>query len=145
MRISRFPVGKSPADVRQRREAQTDTTSAAVLICEDEVTLRELIRVSLGSGFRFLEAESGTEALELIRRHRPDAVVLDVMLPGMNGLDVLREIRADGAISTTRVVAVSAWIHLEGEALAAGADSFIAKPFDPDVLRARVEELLGPR
>jgi CheY-like chemotaxis protein len=131
--------------VRPRDEAQTDTPSATVLICEDEAPLRELIRISLGSGYRFLETENGTEALELVRRQHPDIVVLDVMLPGMSGLDVLRAIRDDPSLTATQVIAVSAWIHLEGETLAAGAGSFLAKPFDPDVLRARVEELLGAR
>ena len=113
-----------------------------VLICEDEVPLRELIRISLGPGYRYLEAEEGHEALRLARAERPDVMVLDVMLPGLGGLDVLRELRSEPVTSATPVPVVSAWTDRAEEALAAGADAFMPKPFDPDELRARVEELL---
>ena len=121
------------------------TPAATVLICEDEEPLRELIRVSLGRSHRFFEAKDGKTALKLVREHRPDVVVLDVMLPGISGLDVLRALRSDPELGGARVVAISAWVHLEGETLAAGADGFVGKPFDPQELRSTVENLLsGP-
>ena len=116
---------------------------STVLICEDEDPLRELVRLSLGDSHRFFEARDGRTALELVRERRPDVVVLDVMLPGVSGLDVLRALRADPELAGTRVVAISAWVHLEGEALAAGADGFVGKPFDPQELRSTVENLLS--
>jgi DNA-binding response OmpR family regulator len=116
-----------------------------VLICEDEAALRELIRVSLGPGYRYLEAEDGHEALRLVRAERPDLVVLDLMLPGLHGLDVLRALRRDPAMSATPVAVISAWSDVEAHALAAGANVFLPKPFDPDELRARVEEMLRSR
>ena len=119
--------------------------AATVLICEDEEPLRELIRISLGSSHRFFEAGDGRTALDLAREHRPDVIVLDVMLPRVSGLDVLRAVRSDPELAGTRVVAISAWVHLEGETLAAGADGFVGKPFDPQELRSAVENLLsGP-
>lgn len=138
-------VGPSPADVIDPKVTDSRTPAATVLICEDEAPLRELVRLSLGSHYRFLEARDGRTALELVRKHRPDVVVLDVMLPGVSGLEVLRAVRSDPELRGTRVVAISAWVHLEGEALAAGADSFVGKPFDPQELRSAVENLLsGP-
>ena len=116
-----------------------------LLIVEDEAPLRELLRVSLGDRFDYLEAADGREALELAERHRPSLVVLDMMLPGVTGLDVLRTLRADAALAKIPVVGVSAWVHLEPEALEAGADRFVPKPFDPDALRTTVVELLDPQ
>ena len=116
-----------------------------VLICEDEELLRELIRLSLGDSHRVIEATDGRTALALVREHRPAVIVLDVMLPGVSGLDVLRTLRADPELAATRVVALSAWVHLEGETLAAGADHFLGKPFDPEDLRACVEKLISSR
>ena len=63
------------------------TPAATILICDDEPNLRELMRVSLGPDYSFVEAGDGTEAIELIERLRPDLVLLDVMMPGTSGLD----------------------------------------------------------
>jgi two-component system, OmpR family, response regulator MtrA len=136
-------VGPSPADVIDPNVTDSANPPARVLICEDEEPLRELIRVSLGDSHRFFEAKDGRTALELVREHRPDVIVLDVMLPGVSGLDVLRAVRSDPELADTRVVAISAWVHLEGEALAAGADGFVGKPFDPQELRSTVENLIS--
>ncbi len=118
------------------------TPSRTILICEDEPALRELIRVSLGGGFGFLEADDGMAALELARAHHPDVVVLDLMLPGLSGLDVLAELRAEEDGGATPVVVISAWGDARDQAFAAGADRFVLKPFDPDDLRALVQELV---
>jgi CheY-like chemotaxis protein len=121
----------------ERGEPQT------ILIAEDEDTLRELVRVSLGGGYRYAEAADGVEALSALRALRPDLLVLDLMLPRLAGADVLAELRGDPAIRDTPVVVITAWSHAEDSALAAGADRFLAKPFDPDDLKAVVEDLLG--
>ncbi len=117
-------------------------TARTILICEDEAALRELVRVSLGNGYGFLEAQDGHEALELAREHKPDVVVLDLMLPGLSGLDVLAQLRAESNDSKLPVVVISAWGDARDEAFAAGADRFVLKPFIPDDLRAVVEELV---
>ena len=127
----------------QSNQTPPGTPLPTVLICEDEEPLRELIRLSLGDAHRFLEAADGRNVLDLVREERPDVVLLDVMLPGVSGLDLLRELRADPALADTRVVAVSAWVHLEGEALAAGADCFLGKPFEPEALRSCVQRMLS--
>jgi DNA-binding response OmpR family regulator len=118
------------------------TTTRTILICEDEAALRELIRVSIGSGFGFLEATDGVEALEMAHEHHPDVVVLDLMLPGVSGLDVLSQLRAEANGANLPIVVISAWGDAREDALAAGADRFVLKPFIPDDLRAVVEELV---
>jgi putative two-component system response regulator len=116
-----------------------------ILICEDEAALRELVRAILGPRYAFAEADRGEEALELAREVRPDLVVLDLMLPGKSGLEVLAELRSDSVSGETPVVVVTAWTHAEEAVLKAGADRFIPKPFEPELLQTTVEELLATR
>jgi two-component system alkaline phosphatase synthesis response regulator PhoP len=121
------------------------SVTKTILICEDEEALRELVRVSLGDGYHFAEAADGVESLELIRELEPDLVVLDLMLPRKSGVEVLADLRRDRSIRNTPVVVITAWTHAQQAAVAAGADRFVPKPFDPDELRAVVGELLRGR
>ena len=116
-----------------------------ILICEDEEPLRELVRAALGNGYRFAEAIDGREALDLARTLQPDLIVLDVMLPGTSGLDVLATLREDEVTGRIPVVVITAWTHAQQEVLDAGAQRFVSKPFDPDSLKAIVDELLEVR
>ena len=126
-------------------EPDIDTAADAptILVCDDDPPLRELVRAVLGPGYQFVEAADGTEALAAARDVAPDVMVLDVMLPGINGIDVLKELRSDERIADIPVVVITAWSHAEAEAWAAGADRFVSKPFDPDELCRAVEELLA--
>ena len=117
--------------------------TATILVCDDDPSLRELVRAVLGPRYRFVEAADGTEALTLAREDRPDLIVLDVMLPGRSGIEVLEELRSDVDLSMIPVVVITAWSHAEVDAEVAGADRFVSKPFDPDELSSAVEELLG--
>jgi len=129
---------------RARADAAARPSPArTILICEDEPTLRELVRAVLGPGYRYVEAADGAEALELAASTVPDLVLLDLMLPGTSGFDVLKRIRATPALAATPIVILTAWTHVEPAALAAGADRFVPKPFEPDALEAIVRELLG--
>lgn len=114
-----------------------------VLICEDDRNLRTLVRLALGNGFRFVEAADAPSVLDLLRRSKPDLIVLDLMLPGKSGLELLADIRRAEDGASTPVVVISAWAHSDAAALEAGADRFVAKPFDPNDLQATVVELLG--
>lgn len=116
-----------------------------ILICEDEEPLRELMRAALGDDYRYVEAIDGPSALERARELAPDLVVLDVMMPGTSGLDVLAALRNDPATGTIPVIVITAWTHAQQEALDAGAERFVSKPFDPDELKAIVDELLAAR
>jgi len=114
-----------------------------ILICEDEPALRELVRASLNGGYRFAEASDGFVALRLAQELTPDAVILDLMLPGLSGLDVLAGLREDERLRHTRVLVVTAWSETREDIVAAGADDFLPKPFEPDVLKAKLESLLA--
>jgi DNA-binding response OmpR family regulator len=124
---------------------RSDTAHAVktILVCEDDPNLRTLVKLALGDGYRVVEAADGPTALDLIGAERPDLVVLDLMLPGRSGLEILSEIRSGSGNEHLPVIVISAWSHSDGAAVAAGADRFIAKPFDPIDLEAAVAELLN--
>lgn len=111
------------------------------LLVEDEQALRELMRFHLGlAGFQVAEESDGRRALERLRETAFDLVLLDVMLPGLDGIGVCRALRAGGANTGTPVVMVTA---LDGESdtvlgLESGADDYITKPFGVRELMARV-------
>jgi CheY-like chemotaxis protein len=121
--------------------------SPTILICDDEPSLRELMRISLEPDYAFAEAADGTEAIEQIDRVRPDLVLVDVMMPGQSGLAVIEHLRRDPEHARTPVIVVSAFSSERDRlaALEAGATGFVGKPFDPDELRSLVEELLALR
>lgn len=119
-----------------------------VLVVDDVPETRQLMRRILERDhLRVVEAASGEEAIRTIVGSRPDAVVLDLRLPGMSGLDVARAIRAhpDEAIAATPLLACSASIQHEirRDALAAGCDDFQGKPFDIGTFVNRVRDLIG--
>ena len=126
--------------------AIAETAAKTVLICEDDPNLRTLVRLALGDdGYRFFEAPDGPSGLALARRTQPDLIVLDLMLPGRSGLDVLRELRNARDFAETPVIVISALarpIDL-AQAEVAGADHYLVKPFRVDALADSVCELIG--
>jgi CheY-like chemotaxis protein len=119
--------------------------AATILLCDDEEVLRHLVRATLDNGeYSIVEAADGDEALELARRTSPDLIVLDMMMPGRTGLDVLRDLRAEPKFATTPVVMLTARARSSDREAAAeaGADRYLAKPFSPLELISVVEELL---
>jgi two-component system, OmpR family, alkaline phosphatase synthesis response regulator PhoP len=116
-----------------------------ILVVEDESEIRELIRYNLErEGFTVEERGDGAAALTRIRQHPPDLVVLDLMLPGMPGLELCRQLRADAELANLPILVVTARgsevdrvIGLE-----MGADDYVVKPFSPRELVARVRALL---
>jgi CheY-like chemotaxis protein len=120
------------------------TQSTRILICDDEPLLRQLMRVALVGAYDFEEAGSVEEALDVARAFRPDVALIDVMMPGGSGLEIVKLLREDPVLHRARTVVISAFAGEDDrrEAQAAGADAFIAKPFDPDELSAIVAGLL---
>ena len=116
---------------------------ATVLICDDEPSLRELIRISLDGPYEFVEADDGEESLELARSVRPDVIILDMMMPRRSGLEVLTELRRDEDLADTRVIVLTAQPATREQALRAGADVVMVKPFEPEQIAAAVEEVLA--
>jgi CheY-like chemotaxis protein len=115
---------------------------ATVLICDDEPTLRELIRVSLDGAYDFVEVDDGISCLESIRQRRPDLVVLDLMIPRRHGLDVLDDIRSDDDMRETPVLVLTAQPASADDAMRRGATRVLGKPFEPDALDAAVKDIL---
>src|SRR5919198_2870093 len=115
-----------------------------ILVVDDEPPLRELIRVSLGNRYEFTEAADAEEAWAEAQSRRPDLVVLDIMLPGRSGLELLRQFKADAELARVPIVVLSAWTTEQDtrDALEAGANAFFPKPFAPDELARVVDVLL---
>ncbi len=118
---------------------------ATVLICDDEPSVRELIRVSLDGAYSFAEADDGEMSLEIARRLKPDVVILDIMMPRRNGLDVLSELRRDEGLAATAVIVLTAQPAMRDAALSHGADVVMVKPFEPHQITAAVAEVLANR
>ena len=118
-----------------------------LLIVDDEDGVRALVRMTLDSGvYEIFEASEGFEALDLAREHRPDLVLLDVMLPDVSGMDVCRKIKDDPDLASTTVVMLTARAQTNdvGDAEEAGADGYFTNPFSPIALTHKVESILGP-
>ena len=118
---------------------------ATVLICDDEPSLRELIRLSLDGPYEFVEADDGEESLELARSLRPDVVILDMMMPRLSGLEVLSALRQEEELADMRVIVLTAQPATREQALRAGADIVMVKPFEPERIAAAVEDVLADR
>jgi CheY-like chemotaxis protein len=117
---------------------------ATVLICDDEPSLRELIRISLVDGpYEFVEADDGEESLELARRVRPDVVILDMMMPRRTGLEVLNALRQEAELAEIPVIVLTAQPATREQALRAGADVVMVKPFEPEQIATAVQEVLA--
>ena len=118
---------------------------ARILIVDDEERNRRLFAAMLeAEGYMALEAADGTQALELARQSLPDLVLLDIMMPGMDGYEVARALKADAATKAIPVVMVTALDDRESRlrGLEAGAEEFVTKPVDRNELRIRVRNLL---
>jgi len=116
--------------------------SATILAVDDEPQIRRVLRTTLASqGYTVLEAKSGEEALDLIRRERVDLILLDMNLPGMSGVEACREIRAS---SDTPIIMLTVRNNEEDKvkALDAGADDYVVKPFGSEELMARIRASL---
>ena len=120
-----------------------DSGRVTILVVEDDRALREFLCTALADEFEVAGAVSGEEAVDLARQLRPDVVLLDVMLPGLTGLDVVRVIRSDPGLKDTPVLVMTAFSEIDAnDAEAAGANRFLAKPFDLHELTAAVRDLL---
>jgi two-component system cell cycle response regulator DivK len=117
-----------------------------VLAIEDEPDILLMIRTTLEyNGFNVITALTGEDGLDLLRRERPDVVLLDIRLPGIDGWEVLHQIKRDDAVSSTPVVMVSAHATptTPRRALEAGCSAYLTKPFRPNDLCRVVGEAAG--
>jgi two-component system, OmpR family, alkaline phosphatase synthesis response regulator PhoP len=131
-----------PDDDSRRRRSTMSAGGGTVLVVDDEQRLRDLVRHYLErEGFSVVSAADGHAALDLARAHEPDVVVLDLMLPGLDGLEVCRRLRgfsdAYVIMLTARSEEIDRVVGLE-----VGADDYVTKPFSPRELVARVRAML---
>jgi len=123
-------------------------TKETILIVDDEEDIIELIKYNLkNEGYSILTAQSGEQAIKIAKQSRPDLIVLDLMLPGMDGLEVTRYLRSNEETSDMPIVMLTA----KGEesdiitGLELGANDYISKPFSPKVLTARIRAIFRRR
>ena len=119
---------------------------AVVLVADDDDDILLLVTTRLlRDGFDVIQARDGDEALDLALAQRPAIAVLDVGMPGLDGLEVIRAIRADDATRGMRVLLLTAKAQESDvrRGFEAGADAYVKKPFSPADLSARVKELAG--
>jgi len=121
------------------------TVAVSILVVDDEPPIRRFLRTSLvGQGYRVLEAANGQDALASVRMDRPDVVILDLGLPDMDGMEVIRTIRQTSPLP---IIVLSSRDNERGkvEALDLGADDYVTKPFGMDELMARIRSALRHR
>ena len=121
-------------------------TTATIAVIEDDETIRTLLQTLLkNAGFTSVRtAERGDTGFDLVRRHKPDLVLLDLMLPGLDGLSVCRRIRETPALAQTRILMLTAKSEDADivRGLELGADDYVTKPFSRSVLLARIQAVL---
>lgn len=114
---------------------------ARILVVDNDLKIIRFLRTSLAlAGYDVVAATNGEEALRLQESEKPDIMLLDILMPVMDGFEVLRRLRA---VSGLPVIAFSAHTSAAGEALRLGADDFLAKPFKPDELVKKIKALLN--
>jgi two-component system KDP operon response regulator KdpE len=117
-------------------------SGAHILVVDDEIEIvRALRRTLTAHGYRVFTASSGEEAVEVTSKRRPDLLLLDLLLPGMSGLEVCRRVRAESNVPII-VLSVKGAEHDKVEALDLGADDYVSKPFGMDEVLARVRVAL---
>ena len=117
-----------------------------VLVVEDDAPLRRMVSIFLrAAGYHVRPAEDGSSGLALARDERPDLVLLDLMMPGLDGWEVLRRIKGDARTAAIPVLVLTASVDapLTEQALRLGATRFLAKPIDSRVLVEHVDAVLG--
>ena len=122
--------------------------SKKILIVDDEVKMRRLLREALeefeDKGVELLVVENGSDAIESVRAEKPDLIILDAMMPGMNGFDVCSTIRNELGMKDVYILMLSA----DGQEInkqkgkTVGSDGFMTKPFDPDEIAQKVAQIL---
>jgi two-component system phosphate regulon response regulator PhoB len=129
----------------RNEKSMSNVTRERILVVEDELDLQELIRFNLArDGYRVACASNGREAIQLIKSNRPQLIVLDLLLPEVDGLQICRYLKAEPETRDIPVIMVTA----KGEeadivaGLEVGADDYLPKPFSPRVLVARIRALL---
>ena len=129
-----------PRASSHNRQSDPSTVRPRVLLADDNADMRDYIAHILGDDYDLVIAHDGQQALELLRQNPPDLLLTDIMMPGLDGLALLRAVRSDPATAALPVIFLSARAgeEMRVEGLDAGADDYLVKPFTANELRARV-------
>jgi two-component system, cell cycle response regulator DivK len=117
-----------------------------VLLVEDQEDNRRILRDLLTSaGYEIREALTGEDGIRLADEYRPDLILMDIQLPGVDGYEAARQIKANPALRAIPIIAVTSYALSgdDAQALEAGCEAYVAKPFSPRALLAKVREYLG--
>jgi two-component system, cell cycle response regulator DivK len=120
---------------------------ATILVIEDHEENRRILRDLLASArYEMLEAMTGEDGLRMAEAHRPNVILMDIQLPGLDGFEVTRRIKADPALNHIRIIAVTSYAMSgdDAKAFEAGCDGYVAKPYDPMALLAKIREYVPP-
>ena len=121
--------------------------SKRILVVEDHEDNRQILRDLLGSaGYEMVEAHDGPSAHPTAAAEKPDLILMDIQLPGMDGYEATRRIKADPALAATPIIAVTSYALSgdEEKARLAGCNAYVAKPYSPRQLLAKIREFLPP-
>ena len=138
-------VLEDPSPPQPVSDQITGTGEYCVLVVDDEPDMRRFIVSILEREFRILQTADGSRVLELARRHRPDLIVLDLMLPGVDGLELCGTIRQSADLADVKIILLTARADEQSklQALQRGADDFLTKPFSSTEIRTRIANLIG--
>ena len=119
--------------------------SKRILLVEDEKDNMQILRDLLTIEYEIDEAQDGEQALSAVARQRPDLILMDIQLPIMDGYEATRRLKADPALRSIPIIAITSYAMGDDEkrARAAGCDDFVAKPYSPRQLLAKVREYLS--
>lgn len=135
-------------DVHSLTRPEEPPTATLVLLAEDSPDVREMYRIWMElSKFRVIEAADGLEAIQLTQEHHPDAIVMDLSMPRVDGWEACRRLKANPDTRDIPIVALSAHAYADAGARAveAGCDEFLPKPCTPDKLESCLRKLLPRR
>jgi len=118
------------------------TEQKTVLICDDDPAILDVIDRLFKPHFNTIAEPSSRQVVELVEKHRPDVLVVDLWMPYVSGDEMIKLLRKNKKAKNTRIIAISANPNGERVALGAGADGFLAKPFDIDELLAVVRSMI---
>ena len=142
-----LPKSISAQDITAKLATPSDENASWVLIVEDNKELMMLMQQLLGAKYHILTASNGQQALDVIRTHRPDIIISDIMMPEMDGYELTRHIKQDEDLSHLPIILLTAKTQEEDvqEALKAGADDYMSKPFKLKELELRIDNIIANR
>lgn len=127
----------------QESNSRSASEPARILIVEDHLDSREALRILLEAvGYRVSVATDGRNAVDVALAEHPDLILMDIMMPKLDGFEATRRLREDGSMGRVPIIAVTAMEGAQGPALQAGANAVMAKPIDTRALLSTIQDFL---